>query len=301
MSDCINKTLSERLAANAALVEDALHIYTAQDDADFAPLPEAMRYSLFAPRAKRIRPTVVFEFCRAHGGSDHVAAPLAAAVEMLHTYSLIHDDLPCMDDDDLRRGRPTCHKVHGEANALLAGDALLTRSFGVLAESEVLSPQIKTVAVAALAKAAGAFGMIGGQVMDLRGETERLDKDSLLKLHRNKTGALLRVSAFFGCLAADVPLDNPAYQRADAYAERIGLAFQIVDDVLDATVDEATAGKSVGSDHTHGKTTFLSYYTPQEALALAGQITEEAKAALGEGDNIEFLKELADYLISRKY
>ena len=160
--------IAERLKANAELVENALRGYLAEEDADFARELEAERYSLFA-RAKRIRPTLVLEFCRLYGGRDAAALPFAAAVEMVHTYSLIHDDLPCMDNDDLRRGRPTCHKAFDEATALLAGDGLLTRAFGVLASDTAVSADAVREAVSSLSRAAGSFGMIGGQVMDLAG------------------------------------------------------------------------------------------------------------------------------------
>ena len=158
-----------RLAENAALVEKTLAALTARQDVDFAEELEAERYALLA-RAKRVRPTLVLEFCRLFGGKDEAALPFACAVEMIHTYSLIHDDLPCMDDDDMRRGRPTCHKVYGEATALLAGDGLLTRAFGVIASNTEVSADIAREAVLALSCAAGSFGMIGGQVMDLAGE-----------------------------------------------------------------------------------------------------------------------------------
>ena len=291
----------ERLTANAALTEAALTQYTAEQDADFASVLEAERYSLLAPRAKRIRPTLVLEFCRLFGGKDEAALPFAAAIEMIHTYSLIHDDLPAMDDDDYRRGRPTCHKAFGEATAILAGDSLLTRAFEVAASNTAVTADVVREAVRRLARAAGSFGMIGGQIIDLAGEKTRLDMETLLKLHAHKTGALIRVSAVLGCLAAGVLPDSAEFEAAERYAAQIGLAFQIVDDVLDATADEETAGKSVGSDAEKGKTTFLTYYTPEEALSYADRLTEEAKAALPNDKNTEFLAELADYLIKRKY
>ena len=291
--------IKEKLADNAALVEKALAAYLIEEDADFAEVLAAERYSLLA-KAKRIRPTLVLEFCRLLGGEDTAALPFACAVEMVHTYSLIHDDLPCMDDDDLRRGRPTCHKVYGEATALLAGDGLLTRAFGVIASNDHVSPRSLRRAVAALSHAAGSFGMIGGQVMDLAGEGKKLPLDTLKKLHAHKTGAMIAVSAELGCLAANADPNGADVQNARRFAEGIGLAFQIVDDVLDATADVAELGKPIGSDAENGKTTFLSYYTPEEALALAAEITENAKCYLRDYPAAGTLLELADYLIHRK-
>ena len=250
--------IREKLSENAALVEQALQAALAENDVDFAEELDAERYSLLA-KAKRIRPTLVLEFCRMFGGSDAAALPFAMAVEMVHTYSLIHDDLPCVDDDDLRRGRPTCHKVYGEATALLAGDGLLTRAFGMLASNREVSGDTVRAAVAALSRAAGSFGMIGGQVMDLAGEQKKLSLKALQKLHANKTGAMIAVSAKLGCLAAGLNEGDPRTQAALEYARGIGLAFQIVDDVLDVTATEAELGKPIGSDAPHHKTTVLTY------------------------------------------
>ena len=227
--------------------------------------------------------------------------PFACAVEMVHTYSLIHDDLPCMDDDDMRRGRPTCHKVYGEATALLAGDGLLTRAFGVTASNRAVSSDAVRDAVAVLSRAAGSFGMIGGQVMDLAGEHKKLPLESLKKLHAHKTGAMIEVSAVLGCLAAGLSLADPRTEAAKRYARGIGLAFQIVDDVLDVTADAALLGKPIGSDADNEKTTFLTYYTTDEALQQARLVTNEAKEALAEIPNNEFLMGLADYLVSRNH
>ena len=292
-------SVGERLAANAALVEETLAELLAEDDADFAAELAAERYSLFS-RAKRIRPTLVLEFCRLFGGEDRAALPFAAAVEMIHTYSLIHDDLPCMDDDALRRGKPTCHKAFGESTALLAGDGLLTRAFGVLATAPVSGDAV-CAAVAALSRAAGSFGMIGGQIMDLAGEGKKIPLEKLLKLHAHKTGALIAVSAELGCLAAGLAPDDGMTMTAKNFARGIGLAFQIVDDVLDATADEQTLGKSVGSDKRDEKTTFLSYFSVEEARAYADKVTQEAKFAIADIPNSGFLCELADSLVTRSF
>ena len=294
-------SLQKRLADNAALVEARLHTLLDARDEDFAPVLDAASYSLFAPRAKRIRPTLVLEMCRLFGGDEDMALQFAAAVEMLHTYSLIHDDLPCMDDDDLRRGKPTCHVVFGESTALLAGDMLLTLAFETLAANSAVPPERASEAVLLLSRAAGAFGMIGGQVMDLAGESTRHSEEKLLKLHARKTGALIGVSCELGCLAAGLAATDPRRQAAKRYAARVGLAFQIVDDVLDVTANAETVGKTVGTDKENNKTTFMTYYTPEAALQFAARITGEAKDAVAAFENAEVLLELADFLIDRRY
>ena len=293
--------IEKQLIENAEKIEQELLRLTEASDVDFAPVLEALRYSLIAPRAKRIRPMLTLEFCRLFGGQERAALPAAAAVEMVHTYSLIHDDLPCMDNDDLRRGRPTCHVAHGEATALLAGDALLTYAFEVLAKNEAMDDRAVRDAVLTLSSLSGAFGMIGGQIIDLAGEKKKLPEELLLKLHDNKTGALIVAAATLGCLAAGLTLHDPRTVAARRYAKGIGLAFQIVDDVIDATADAETAGKSVGSDEKQHKTTFLCYYTPEEALAYADRVTEVAKAEIASYKGSEFLLALADRLIKRKF
>ena len=291
--------IKQRLSENAMLIEQALRETLTEQDVDFAEELEAERYSLFA-RAKRIRPTLVLEFCRMFGGRDEAAIPFAMAVEMVHTYSLIHDDLPCMDNDDLRRGLPTCHKVYGEATALLAGDGLLTRAFGVLASNREVSGDAVRDAVAALSRAAGSFGMIGGQVMDLAGEEKKLSLTQLKKLHANKTGAMIAVSAKLGCLAAGLDAEDARTKAAVEYAKGIGLAFQIVDDVLDVIATEDELGKPIGSDAQNQKTTFLTYYSIEQALQQARELTDGAKKALAGMENNAVLLALADYLTERK-
>jgi len=252
-------------------------------------------------KAKRIRPTLVLEFCRLFGGKDAAALPFAAAVEMVHTYSLIHDDLPCMDDDDLRRGRPTCHKKFGESTALLAGDGLLTKAFETVAVNMAVSNVTARAAVIALSRAAGSFGMIGGQVMDLAGEHHKISPEKLLKLHSHKTGALISVSALLGCLAAGLSPNDERTEAACRYAARLGLAFQVVDDILDVTAGEAELGKSVGSDAAHEKNTFLTYYSVKEAGEYAAFLTAEAKKELEGFSGSEWLLALADELATRKF
>ena len=288
-----------RLNENALLVESALKEYFGRDDDDIKNLLDSERYSIFAG-GKRIRPFLVLEFCRMLGGRDEAALPFAAAIEMIHTYSLIHDDLPCMDDDDLRRGRPTNHKVFGYSTALLAGDGLLTRAFGTAASNPYVSDKARADAVALISECAGEFGMVGGQVIDLRGENERLTLDTLIKLHSMKTGALIRASALLGCLAAGASLDSPEANAAREYAEGIGLAFQIIDDILDVESTEEELGKSCGSDSEHNKTTFMTYYSVEEARNYAAELTARAVSEISENENSSVLTDLAVYLLERK-
>lgn len=259
---------------------------------------EAMAYSL-KNGGKRIRPMLVLEFCRLCGGDFKKALPFALGVEMVHTYSLIHDDLPCMDDDDMRRGKPSSHKVFGEANALLAGDALLTLAFETVLSASDVSAEAKVKAGLELAKAAGCAGMIAGQVMDLANETKTASLDDIKATEKLKTGGMIRVAGMLGCLAAGA--DEEKITAADKYCGNIGLAFQIVDDILDVTSDVETLGKPIGSDSANGKSTFVSLLGLEESASFAKKLTDEAKDALavfgGEG---EFLAELADRLLSRK-
>ncbi len=263
-------------------------------------LYEALRYSLMAG-GKRVRPTLVLEFCRLFGGKAEDALPFAAAVELIHTSSLIHDDLPCMDDDDLRRGRPTNHKVYGEAVALLAGDGMFMDAFGMVAGNTLVSPEIRAEGVRLLSLAAGSYGMVKGQIIDMFGETNQLTEEELLTLHNNKTGALIRVSAQLGCLAAGFFEGSPEMKAAEQFANRIGLAFQIIDDILDATSTPEAMGKSVGSDAAHNKNTFLSFHTIEEAQALADGMTAEAMGALKDMHGAERLCAVAAYLAIRKH
>ena len=263
-------------------------------------LPEAQRYSLMAG-GKRIRPALTLAFCELFGGVAQDALPYACALEMIHTYSLIHDDLPCMDDDDLRRGRPTNHKVYGEAVALQAGDALLTDAFALAAENPHRSLSDNARAVTVLARAAGSHGMVGGQVLDLMGEHAQVRPayETLKLMHRLKTGALIRAAAMLGALAAGVPEEDPRMTDAIAYAEGIGEVFQIVDDILDVTGDSASLGKTPGSDAVQGKTTTLSYMSIEEARAHAAACNARAQDALSKYDHNGFLLELANSLLNR--
>lgn len=292
--------VEETLKASAKRTEEALASCLVCEHEDLGPIFEAEAYSLLGG-GKRIRPFLVLEFCKLFGGREEAAMPFACALEMIHTYSLIHDDLPCMDDDDYRRGRLTSHKKFGEAMAVLAGDALLTRAFGTAANAEV-SPEICLAAVKTLADAAGDEGMIGGQVLDIRGENdETVTLDGLKRLQALKTGALIRAAARLGCLAAGKSAHSSEAKAADAYAAEIGLAFQIVDDVLDVVGDPSLLGKQTGADTKKHKMTFTHFYSPDEAMAYAKMLTDKAVEAIAPYEGSELLCELARYLSERKY
>ncbi len=286
------------LDRDATMTEAAMREYYTADP-NLQILLDSECYSLFAG-GKRIRPVLVLEFCRLFGGEDKAALPFASAVEMIHTYSLIHDDLPCMDNDDMRRGKPTNHKMFGETIALLAGDALLTGAFEAAATNTVVGPETAAKAVAYLAGCAGRYGMIGGQVMDLEGEKKKLTLEELLRLHSLKTGALINAASVMGALAAGVTMTDPCMEDVVTYAENIGLCFQIVDDILDQTGDAATLGKNVGVDAERNKNTFLSFYSVEQAQFYADRLTEEAVAAVSKYPGSETLVALARWLAKRK-
>ncbi|OUQ59307.1 geranyl transferase [Flavonifractor sp. An112] len=291
-------TEQERLDGHRAQAEEWLR-HCFQGRAPRGDLYDAMYYSLLAG-GKRIRPVLLLESCRLCGGDPEKALPFAGAIEMIHTYSLIHDDLPCMDDDDLRRGRPTNHKVYGEATAVLAGDALLTAAFEwMLDPSVTLPPERVLEAAGILARAAGAQGMVGGQVLDMAGEGHAMGLAEVEELQRLKTGALIRAAAEMGCvLAGGSEEQRKAVCR---YAERIGLAFQIQDDILDVVGDEATLGKPVGSDAKSEKNTFVTLKGVEECRHLVEKLTEEAVEALSIfGDEGDSLCWLARSLASRE-
>lgn len=292
--------IEQLLLQDAALVNAALPAYLASTDDATAVLYESMRYSALSG-GKRIRPFLVLEFCRLFGGEERAALPFACAIECVHASSLIHDDMPCMDNDALRRGKPTNHIVFGEDTALLAGDALITRGYELAARNPYVPPQTALAATAMLLRAAGAEGMMGGQQIDLSAEKRRVDFETLLKMHAKKTGALIRASALLGCYAAGINSEaEPRAVAAAAYADGIGLAFQIIDDILDATGDEKTLGKKTHADDVMGKTTFLSYMSVREAYAYAVRVTETAKEAVSEFESNEALTAFADYLLDRR-
>lgn len=287
------------VSENKALIEAELEKLYAVDASPASKLYEAQRYSLLSG-GKRIRPSLVIESCRMLGGNVEAAIPFAEAVEMIHTYSLIHDDLPCMDDDDMRRGNPTCHKVYGEAMATLAGDGLLTDAFSVCVMNPHVTGDCAATAVALLSGAAGSFGMVRGQVTDLYGESHKLTEEQLVELHLGKTGAMICVSVQLGALAAGIAPNDERVEKLTAFAQRIGLAFQIIDDILDATASEEVLGKSVGSDKDKNKTTFLSFFTVEQARAQAEEMTVSAIKQIADIEGSERLIALALYLCDRK-
>ncbi|MGN8895770.1 polyprenyl synthetase family protein [Flavonifractor sp. HCP28S3_F3] len=289
---------NQHLEAHRLRVEEWLR-NCFQDREPRGDLYDAMRYSLLAG-GKRIRPVFLLETCRICGGDPEAALPFAGAIEMIHTYSLIHDDLPCMDDDDLRRGRPTNHKVYGEATAVLAGDALLTAAFEFMLDPAVsLPPERVLDAAGVLARAAGGQGMVGGQILDMAGEGHSLGLHEVEELQKLKTGALIAAATEIGCaLAGGTAEQRQAVRR---YAERLGLAFQIQDDILDVVGDEATLGKPVGSDAKSEKNTFVTLKGLEECRELVVKLTQDAVGALScfgaEGDG---LCQLAESLVNRE-
>ncbi len=284
-----------KMAENLALIEEKLGEIFAQHP-QYGQIQEAMNYSLLAG-GKRIRPILAVESCRLCGGRVEDALPLACAIEMVHTYSLIHDDLPAMDDDDLRRGRPTSHIVYGEATAILAGDGLLTAAFEMVATAN-LPPERVVVAVACLARAAGHRGMIGGQVLDLAGENSPQSLDDLVLTQSLKTGALIQAACQLGCIAAG----GTAQQMAalERYSMALGRAFQIQDDILDVTSTDAELGKPIGSDVQQNKTTFATLLGLDKCHQMVDRLTEEAIAALSDFENNEFHITLAKRLATRR-
>lgn len=260
--------------------------------AKYKALYDAAAYSLEAG-GKRIRPVLAFEMCRVCGGDPSDALPAAIAIEMIHTFSLIHDDLPCMDNDDMRRGRPSCHKAHGEAVALLAGDVLTAYAGKIICDSS-LSADKKAAMIQVLYDRT--IGMIEGQTIDIDGNFDTLD--GLISMYEMKTSELLTAACVMGCIAAGA--DKKKISAATAYAHELGLAFQIVDDILDVTSTSEELGKPVGSDEEQNKTTSVTLLGLEKAKELAEKYTHGAENALAEFDDTEFLKKLTDLLLSRK-
>ena len=255
---------------------------------------EAMKYSLLAG-GKRLRPILAFEFCRLCGADWKKAAPLAAAVEMIHTYSLIHDDLPCMDDDDFRRGRPTNHKVFGEAMAVLAGDALLTDAFTV-ASTAKLEGSAMADAIGILSECAGSLGMVGGQVLDIMSEERVLSEQEVLDIQSRKTGALIRAACACGALSGGA--NEAQFDAACQFAASLGLAFQIRDDMLDVIGTQEEMGKGVGTDAA--KNTFVRLYGLEKCEELVQRYTSYAISALDIFDDTSFIITLAESLTARR-
>lgn len=281
-------------------IENFLKFYISHENTLEKKVLDAMEYSLSAG-GKRIRPILTLEFCRACGGNIENAVPFACAVEMIHTYSLIHDDLPCMDNDDFRRGKLSNHKVYGENMALLAGDGLLTMAFEILSSKDTMAKNgaekcIKAVSV--LSQRAGVYGMIGGQVIDLGSENKSVPISVLQEMDTKKTAMLISAACELGCIAAGA--SDEIINLAKIYAQNIGLAFQIIDDVLDVTSDMATLGKPIGSDKENNKSTYVSLLGTDKCMELAKNLTNNAVSIL---DNFvcdtASLKEIALKLLNR--
>ena len=268
--------------------------YTRFHDLPQKPIFEAMEYSLLAG-GKRLRPVLAFEFCRMCGTDWKVAAPFAAAVEMIHTYSLIHDDLPSMDNDDFRRGRPTNHKVYGEAMAILAGDALLTDAFAVAATTQLPEPADMAFAIATLSECAGSLGMVGGQVLDIQAEQRECTEEDILAIQSRKTGALINAACVLGTIAGGGNEEH--IEAASKFAAALGLAFQIRDDMLDVIGTVEEMGKGVGTDAD--KNTFVRLYGLEKCEELVQQYTDYAIASLDVFDDTEQLIALAKSLTGR--
>lgn len=296
----MQKVFHTELNRIISMVETALDSYLPGENVFPPSIHSSMRYSLFAG-GKRLRPVLALGACQAVGGEESLALPVAGALEMIHTYSLIHDDLPAMDDDDLRRGRPTNHIVYGEALAILAGDGLLTRAFGLLAETGVKSSNGSHYLriIQEIAHAAGSLGMVGGQVVDMASENAQIDFDTLKYIHEHKTGALITSSLRVGAMAAGCNEDQ--LQALTRYGSNLGLAFQITDDLLDIEGDPALLGKPVGSDQRNNKATYPSLLGMEGARQAAKEAVNDSVASLEPfGESAWLLKEIAIYLLERK-
>ena len=289
--------LERELARRRSMVESALEHWLPADDEPPARLHAAMRYAVLGG-GKRLRPILVLAAAEACGGNPEAALPAAAAVEFVHCYSLVHDDLPSMDDDDLRRGRPTCHRAYGEALAILAGDALLTLAFDLLA-GQAPDKSLGAVLVGELAQAAGHRGMVAGQVTDILSEGSEPSAELIDYIHRHKTAALFRAAARLGGLAAAAK--PTCLQALTTYGERLGLAFQMADDILDVTSSPAELGKATRKDLGRGKLTYPGLVGLARARQAAERLAEEAVASVEEfGERGRLLTELARFAVTRK-
>ncbi|RDU98961.1 polyprenyl synthetase family protein [Trinickia dinghuensis] len=291
-------TFEEWTRAVLARVETALERYLPATAIEPARLHEAMRYAVLGG-GKRVRPLLVHAAGELTGARPEALEAASAALEMIHVYSLVHDDMPCMDDDDLRRGKPTVHVQYDEATALLVGDALQSQAFIVLTDETALDTRAQASLVRELAVASGSIGMAGGQAIDLASVGLALTRPQLETMHRMKTGALLRASVRMGALAGTVP-DAEVLRALDVYAAAVGLAFQVVDDILDVTTDSATLGKTAGKDAMAGKPTYVSIIGLDASRALAAQLRRDAHDALAPfGERARRLAELADLVVNR--
>lgn len=289
----------ERLKQRAKEVDSYLEQYLPKESEYPSEIFEAMRYSIFAG-GKRLRPVMLLSACEALGGDGNRAIPFACAIEMIHTYSLIHDDLPAMDNDDYRRGRLTSHKKFGEALAILAGDGLLHHAFEVMSNACVIDCCVETAkAMQAIAHGAGVYGMLSGQVVDVLSEGKQIDEKTMYFIHKNKTAAMLQGALKAGALLAGA--DKQQVGNMEKAGEKIGVAFQIADDILDITSTLQELGKPVHSDEKNEKNTYVTMYGMEESKKMVEKLSQEAIAILETfGERANFLVELTHYLIDRK-
>ena len=291
----MNEQVQIRIAEYRAFIENHLSEFYGQFHKEPQQLLfDAVRYSLLSG-GKRLRPIFTLEFCRLCGADWKKAAHFASAVEMIQTYSLIHDDLPCMDDDDLRRGRPTNHKVYGEGMAVLAGDALLTDAFLMASSAQLDNPENMALAIGTLAQNAGSLGMVGGQVLDICSEERLLTEEEVLAIQSRKTGALIKAACLLGVIAAGGSPEQ--MDAAGRFASSLGLAFQIRDDMLDVIGTKEELGKAVGTDET--KNTFVRLYGLEKCEELVQKYTKQAIDSLNVFEDTEYLIDLANYLTGR--
>ena len=292
-----NNEFENILANDQRLVENSLPSFLPSALNGQDEVVEAMKYSL-TNGGKRLRPVLTLEFCKACGGDRHDAIEAACAVEFIHTYSLIHDDLPCMDNDDYRRGKPSCHKEFSEDIALLAGDGLLTHAFQIISDSD-MSDSAKAKAVSLLAENAGVGGMLGGQVLDLKYEIGNPTVKELITVHKMKTGALIAAACIMGCIAAGA--DSAKIAAASRFAYYIGIAFQIKDDILDVVGSSDKLGKPIGSDADNNKTTYVTKVGLTKAQSDVELLTQKGLKELEVFEDSEFISMLADRLINRDH
>lgn len=295
------KKMQSKINGFTELINGELYTYFNKYLDEYKVIFESMNYSV-ANGGKRVRPLLTLLFCDACGGDVKCALPLAVAVEYIHTYSLIHDDLPCMDDDDYRRGKPSNHKVYGEAFALLAGDGLLTAAFEKISQGcaeGVYNAEVAIKAVNVLSKLAGSRGMIGGQVIDLSNENNPdATVDNLMLMDNLKTGALIKSACELGCVVGGATPEQ--FAAAEEFAEKIGLAFQIQDDILDVTGSLEKLGKLTGSDAQKGKSTYVTLLGEEKCRQLVAELTNDAMSALDKFENNTLIKLFAEYLAHRE-
>lgn len=294
----MNTILKDKIREYAKLTEEELRSVFERGLCGDTGLRTASEYSVLGG-GKRIRAFLLLEFCSSFGGDVRAALPFAAAIEMIHAFSLVHDDMPCMDNDDMRRGKPSTHKAFGEAEALLCGDELFCLAFEVAASNEFVSAETKCRVINEFAKGAGALGMAGGQHYDLCELPS--DYEELKRLHRMKTGALITASCINGYYTSCPESDETVCADIRSFAYDLGLAFQIIDDILDVTSNPETLGKPIGSDKEQGKITSLSFMSIDDARNEATKLTKQAKSAISKYNGTKTLCEFADYLLERIY